>query len=120
MHSLQLFNIRDCCMEEFRFCYSIHESSAITENQSHKNQKVSCQLELSRQLELNGKIELLAGRLKTIKIQQKQNYKHELRLQSSETHLGQNLRTDNHSQHIVSSFKLSTEQQKRIERRDGK
>ncbi|KAF2368420.1 hypothetical protein FHG87_000810 [Trinorchestia longiramus] len=72
-------------MEECCFCYFNYESSAIIENQSRKI------LELSRQLKLSRRLELLAGRLETIEIQQKQNYEHELRLQSSETRLDQHL-----------------------------
>ncbi|KAF2368253.1 hypothetical protein FHG87_000991 [Trinorchestia longiramus] len=90
-YSLQLFTIRGCNTEECRFCFSNHESAAIIEIQSRKIQELSRQLELSCQLEFNRQIELLAGRLATIEIKQKQNYEHELRLQSSETHLDQHL-----------------------------
>ncbi|KAF2357258.1 hypothetical protein FHG87_011981 [Trinorchestia longiramus] len=88
-------------MEKCRFCYSNHESAAIIETQSRKIQK------LSRQLEL------LAGRLAAIKTNQKQNYKQELRLQSSETHLDQHLQTNNQPPHIKiiakrSNFLLNT------------
>ncbi|KAF2357910.1 hypothetical protein FHG87_011337 [Trinorchestia longiramus] len=99
-YSLQLFKIRGCNKERCCFCYSNHESSAIIENQSRKIQELSRQLELSCQFEFNRQIELLAGRLATIEIKQKQNYKHELRLQSSETHLDQHLRTNNQPPHI--------------------
>ncbi|KAF2362494.1 hypothetical protein FHG87_006752 [Trinorchestia longiramus] len=71
--SLQFCHKKGCNMEESCFCYSNHESSALIKNYSREIQ------ELSRQLEL------LMGRLETI---EKQNHKHELRLQSSETHCG--------------------------------
>ncbi|KAF2356845.1 hypothetical protein FHG87_012395 [Trinorchestia longiramus] len=112
-YSLQLFNIGGCNMEECRFCYSNHESAAIIENQSRKIQELNRQLELSRQLEFNSQIELLAGRLATIETNQNQNYKHELRHQSSETHLDSHLPTNNELQHIKiiaerSNFHLKT------------
>ncbi|KAF2351265.1 hypothetical protein FHG87_017978 [Trinorchestia longiramus] len=75
-------------IEEYRFCVSFIESLAFIENQSLEIQ------ELSRQLEL------LAGRLDTIEIQQKQTHEHELRLQTSEIRRGQHLRTDNPPQRI--------------------
>ncbi|KAF2359338.1 hypothetical protein FHG87_009909 [Trinorchestia longiramus] len=93
--------MRGCNMEECCFCYSNHESSVLIENQSHKIQEFSFQFEL------------LTGRLETTEIQQKQNCEHELRLQSSETHRGQHLRTDNQPQRIKtvdkrSNFHLNT------------
>ncbi|KAF2356575.1 hypothetical protein FHG87_012671 [Trinorchestia longiramus] len=94
-------------MDQCRFCYSNHESTAIIENQSRKIQELGRQLELSCQLELNRQIEQLPGRLEAIEIHQKQNYEYELRFQSSETHLGQHLRTDNHPQRIESIAKRS-------------
>ncbi|KAF2352766.1 hypothetical protein FHG87_016476, partial [Trinorchestia longiramus] len=59
----------------------------------------------------NHQLELLAGRLKTIEIQQ--HHEHELRRQTSETHRGQHLRTDNPPQRIEtidkrSNFHLNT------------
>ncbi|KAF2353062.1 hypothetical protein FHG87_016181 [Trinorchestia longiramus] len=105
-YSLQFFNTRGCNMEKCRFCYSKQESAAIIEKQSRTIQELSRQLEFSRQLELsrhlefNRQIELLAGLLATIETNQKQNYKHELRLQSPETQLEQHLPTNNQPQHI--------------------
>ncbi|KAF2347941.1 SGNH hydrolase-type esterase domain [Trinorchestia longiramus] len=118
-YSLQLFNIRGCNINKCRFCYSIQESAAIIEKQSRTIQELSrqlelsCQLELSRHLEFNRQIELLAGRLATIETNQKQNYEHELRLQSPETQLEQHLPTNNQPQHIKiiakrSNFYLKT------------
>ncbi|KAF2360166.1 hypothetical protein FHG87_009082 [Trinorchestia longiramus] len=94
-------------MEECRFCYFKQESAAIIEKQSRTIQ------ELSRQLELNRQIDLLAGRLATIETNQKQHYEHELRLQSPETQLEQHLPTNNQPQHIKiiakrSNFYLKT------------
>ncbi|KAF2356747.1 hypothetical protein FHG87_012500 [Trinorchestia longiramus] len=81
-------------MDECRFCYFKQESAAITEKQSRTIQ------ELSRQLELNRQIDLLAGRLATIETNQKQHYEHELRLQSPETQPKQHLPTNNQPQHL--------------------
>ncbi|KAF2354855.1 hypothetical protein FHG87_014392 [Trinorchestia longiramus] len=94
-YSLQFFNMRGCNMEECRFCYSNHESSASIENQSLEIQELRCLLEM------------LAGRLETIDIQQKQNHEHELRLQTSETHHGQHLRSDNSPQRMDTVDKRS-------------
>ncbi|KAF2357290.1 hypothetical protein FHG87_011952 [Trinorchestia longiramus] len=106
-YSLQLFNIRGCNMEECGCCYSNHESVTNIENQSRKIQKLSRQLELNHQLEFNHQIEMLAGRVVTIEIKQKQNYEHELRLQSSETHLDQHIWTTNQPPHIEIIVKRS-------------
>ncbi|KAF2359351.1 hypothetical protein FHG87_009886 [Trinorchestia longiramus] len=94
-YSLQLFNIRDCNMEECRFCYSKQESAAVIEKKSRTIQELSHQLKLGRHLEFNRQIKLLTGRLATIETNQKQNYEHELRLQSPETQLEQHLPTNN-------------------------
>ncbi|KAF2359336.1 hypothetical protein FHG87_009907 [Trinorchestia longiramus] len=93
--------MRGCNMEECRFCYSNHESLALNENKSRKIQEFSFQFEL------------LTGCLETTEIQQKQDRKHKLRLQFSETHRGQHLRTDNQPQRIktvdkCSNFHLNT------------
>ncbi|KAF2360597.1 hypothetical protein FHG87_008648 [Trinorchestia longiramus] len=94
-------------MEECRFCYSNNESAETIENQSRKTQ------ELSRQLEFNRQIKLLVGRLVTIETNQKQNYEHEPRFQSSETHLDHHLPTNNQPPYIKiiakrSNFYLKT------------
>ncbi|KAF2363169.1 hypothetical protein FHG87_006077 [Trinorchestia longiramus] len=67
-------------------------AEALIENQSRKIQ------ELGRQLEL------LAGRLETI---EKHNHEHELRLQYSDTHRGQNLRINNQPLRIETIDKCS-------------
>ncbi|KAF2354105.1 hypothetical protein FHG87_015141 [Trinorchestia longiramus] len=77
---------------ECRFPYSTHESSSLIELQSHKIQELSCQLEL------------LTRRLEII---EKQNHKRELRLQSSETHRGQQPQIDNQPQCIETIDKRS-------------